>query len=186
MAILTLLLNSDMNGCGACSKNCWICSHTTQVPGVLSSPGSCAFLGRADLSAFRQELWLSWSELFTEVRTSCLPVTGHRFSVMRFCWPPFGHSIAICLLQVLRKWWMAIRAPEWLPSHFCSPFSPSSAVMAHAMLALELPCPLFPRSSWEHTGNASRRFSKLFCRSQSLGMEAYFMQDKIKKLPHWH
>lgn len=68
------------------------------------------FLGRADLSAFRQELWLSWSELFTEVRiytysrSSCLPVTGHRFSLMRFCWPPFGHSIAIRLLQVLRKW----------------------------------------------------------------------------------
>lgn len=163
-----------MTGCGACSTNCWICSHATQVPGVLSSPAPVLFLGRADLSAFRQECGCHGvsSSLIVRIciysRASRLPVTGHRFSVMRFCWPPFGHLIATPPLLLLLRWWMAILAPEWL--HFCSPFALSSAVMAHAMLALELPCPLFPRSSWEHTDNASRRFSKLFCRNKSLDM----------------
>ena len=113
-------------------------------------------------------MWLSWSELFTDSShmhlQPCLPPSCNRTPLL--CWSPFGHLMAIPPLLVLLPWWMAIRAPEWL--HFCSPFAPSSAVMAHAMLALELPCPLFPRSSWEHTGNASRRFSKLFCRNKSL------------------
>lgn len=97
---IDFILNSAMTGCGACSKNCWICSHATRVPGVLSSPAPVLFLGWADLSAFRQECGCHGvsSSLIVRIyiysRASRLPVTGHRFSVMRFCWPPFGHLIA--------------------------------------------------------------------------------------------